>query len=75
MMNDMRERRDVEAEDVHADAHENDFHISSLSNPSLITLQKQVKSLTTQVRVLKRMAITNLFSNKEEMVEFMNDIW
>ena len=56
------------------DENEEDIHDQILPS-SIITLQNQVKSLTSQVRVLKRIAMTNLFNSKEEMIEFVNDIW
>jgi hypothetical protein len=46
-----------------------------LLHPSFITLQNQVNSLTSQVRVLKRIAMRSLFESREEMLEFVDDIW
>ena len=41
----------------------------------LLNLQNQVRLLTSQVRILKKMYVKNLFSSKREMMEFFEDAW
>jgi hypothetical protein len=39
------------------------------------SLSKEVKKLRREVTCLKKMMFRNIFRNKEEMMEFVNDIW
>jgi hypothetical protein len=71
-------RRGIEA-NQHQDHNEDDDTMDDPDqaplNPSINALQNQVKSLTSQVRVLKRIAMSSLFKSREEMIKFMDDVW
>ena len=58
---------------------EDDFDISTISDESpedsVRELRKEVASLKTQVRSLKRMALLNVFESKKDFLDFFADIW
>jgi hypothetical protein len=44
-------------------------------NDHTLGLEKEVIGLRAQVKKLKKMVLLNLFDSKQEMKEFINDIW
>ena len=57
---------------------ENDLEDDEFETPEstlVRNLQSQVKSLSSQVRMLKKMVVKDLFSSKEELKEFFKDLF
>jgi hypothetical protein len=46
-----------------------------MMNPLSNKHQKEIKSLTSQVNVLKKILVKNLFKNKEELETVLKDVW
>jgi hypothetical protein len=70
----------MESDDSFIDFEKRDNHFLELDDreerkDQLITLKTEVSHLRAQVKKLKKVLLLSVFESKEDLIDFLNDIW